>query len=303
MPVFGILDSDGNYVIKYTYDAWGNILNKEVIVDCIVSKHNPFLYKGYVYDVETEWYYLQSRFYIPSLCRFLSPDNVEYANPKTIGGLNLYAYCNNDSITYRQVSDFSGDSKSIPVRLSSISIAFSPVPEWVQTFISVVPDVLLGLKYFAARGIHTKFAYAKNTRYMFPIMGGTLRWFAVSKSNFGTLSKASFKQILTGDARAGLGAIAKSVGVTVGINFLTNVLFNLIENGFDFEDVDMWIDTCIDTAIGVSSYYLASGAMSLVTASLIGSGVAVPGIVVVGGVILLSIGIEWLIRELFNYHK
>lgn len=87
-------------MVKYRYDAWGNVLNKEVIVDCIVSNHNPFLYKGYVYDEETKWYYLQSRYYIPEIGRFLSLDSVDYADPTSIGGLNLYAYCNNDPINY-----------------------------------------------------------------------------------------------------------------------------------------------------------------------------------------------------------
>ena len=60
-----------------------------------------------MYDEETGWYYLQSRYYIPSLCRFLSPDSIDYANPTTIGGLNLYSYCNNDPVNY---CDPSGNS-------------------------------------------------------------------------------------------------------------------------------------------------------------------------------------------------
>ena len=43
--------------------------------------------------------------------------------------------------------------------------------------------------------------------------------------------------------------------------------------------------------------------MSLVTAGVVAAGFAMPGIVVIGGVVLLSIGFEWLIREISNYHQ
>ena len=63
----------------------------------------------------------------------------------------------------------------------------------------------------------------------------------------------------------------------------------------------MLVDTAIDTDIGVGSYYLAVGAMSLATAGLLAAGVALPGIVVVGGVVILSIGFEHLIRAISGY--
>ena len=94
-------------MVRYRYDAWGNVLSKTVNVPCIASNYNPFIYKGYMYDEETGWYYLQSRYYIPSLCRFLSPDSIDYADPETIGGLNLFAYCNNNPIN---CVDYSGHS-------------------------------------------------------------------------------------------------------------------------------------------------------------------------------------------------
>ena len=49
-------------------------------------------------DVETGLYYCKSRYYSPELCRWLSVDDAKYLNHQSINGLNLYAYCNNDSI-------------------------------------------------------------------------------------------------------------------------------------------------------------------------------------------------------------
>ena len=43
-------------------------------------------------------YYLINRYYDPETGRFLSADDVSYLDPETIGGLNLYAYCNNNPV-------------------------------------------------------------------------------------------------------------------------------------------------------------------------------------------------------------
>jgi hypothetical protein len=38
------------------------------------------------------------RYYNPEWGRWLSPDDIEYLDPHSINGLNLYAYCNNDPV-------------------------------------------------------------------------------------------------------------------------------------------------------------------------------------------------------------
>ena len=174
------------------------------------------------------------------------------------------------------------------------------VPGWLSTVVGAIPDFILGFRYLASAGMHSKFAYATNTRYMYPIMGGTWRWFAKSSSNFGTIVQGTFKQILAGDARAGFGTIAKSVGGVVGLSALINFGFNFYENNWKIDSA-MLKDTVIDTAIGVGSYYLAAGTMSLVTAGVVAAGVAMPGILVVGSIVLLSVGFEHVIRAIFDY--
>ena len=118
-----------------------------------------------------------------------------------------------------------------------------------------IPDFILGMRYLAASGMHSKFAYVTNTRYMHPIMGGTWRWFGKSSSSFGTVAQGTFKQILTGDARAGFGAIAKSVGGVVGLNELVNFGFNLydgsivlVESPFSNAQVYFYSETKPDEA-------------------------------------------------------
>ena len=62
------------------------------------------------------------RYYSPDLCRFIQPDDIEYLDPSSINGLNLYCYCMNNPIMY---SDPSGHS-----------------PEWLKTGIVIGASVL-----------------------------------------------------------------------------------------------------------------------------------------------------------------
>ena len=45
-------------------------------------------------------YYLKTRYYDPEICRFITIDDISYLAPDTINGLNLYAYCLNNPVTY-----------------------------------------------------------------------------------------------------------------------------------------------------------------------------------------------------------
>lgn len=103
--IIALLDSNGSVVVRYVYDAWGNhaVLdaNGADIADAShIGNRNPFRYRGYYYDTETELYYLQTRYYDPETGRFITIDGIEYLDPETINGLNLYAYCGNNPVMY-----------------------------------------------------------------------------------------------------------------------------------------------------------------------------------------------------------
>ena len=102
--IIALLDSNGRIVVKYAYDAWGNVSvmdnNGVIISDSgYIGNINPFRYRSYYYDTETKLYFLKTRYYDPEVGRFISPDSIEYLDPETINGLNLYSYCNNNPIT------------------------------------------------------------------------------------------------------------------------------------------------------------------------------------------------------------
>ncbi|MBO5412034.1 MAG: hypothetical protein J6A38_02990, partial [Clostridia bacterium] len=97
--IIAILDDTGKVVVRYAYNAWGGHSIEVVDSDCAdIAYKNPFRYRGYYYDAETGLYYLHARYYDPTTGRFISPDGIEYLDPESINGLNLYAYCGNDPV-------------------------------------------------------------------------------------------------------------------------------------------------------------------------------------------------------------
>ena len=97
--IIALIDNSGAVVVEYKYDAWGNheaeVANEDYVT---LAEINPYRYRGYYYDSETDLYFLQTRYYDPVVGRFISRDSIEYADPETICGLNLYAYCGNNPV-------------------------------------------------------------------------------------------------------------------------------------------------------------------------------------------------------------
>ncbi|MDL2328052.1 RHS repeat-associated core domain-containing protein [Ruminococcaceae bacterium OttesenSCG-928-A11] len=99
--------SNSTLVGTYSYDAWGRILattkaSASSDPNDILTK-NPFRYRGYYYDTETSWYYLQSRYYDPAVRRFINADTTDILGEpgeEAVAGidLNLFAYCDNNPV-------------------------------------------------------------------------------------------------------------------------------------------------------------------------------------------------------------
>ena len=91
--IVGIVDSTGALVVEYKYDAWGRPLSVEGSLKTTLGAVNPFRYRGYVYDEETELYYLRSRYYYPKVSRFILEDRI--IGRRRLLQHNLYSYvCN-----------------------------------------------------------------------------------------------------------------------------------------------------------------------------------------------------------------
>ena len=212
-----------------------------------------------------------------------------------------YPAFSNTSNTTSSIStcDLNGISGNLAVGSSKNPSA----PEWLKIVVGALPDAKLALAYLRAHGVKSSFAYATAKTYRFPILKGTFASFKIGKYNYGSLVWASFRQITADSARGSFKAFAKNFGktslYTIGVNFA----FNLYENNWQI-DAPMLLDTAIDSAIGVTSYYLAAGTMSLLSAgALMAFGLNVPGLIVVGGVVLLSMGYDALIRIIIGYDE
>lgn len=126
--VLAITDTEGSIVGDYEYDAWGKVLT----ADTDIAEQNPIRYRGYYYDNETGYYYLQSRYYDSNICRFINADIPEIAKiSKSISsGLNTFAYCNNEPI-----------NTSDPTGHFTIKISRKMVGSFLDILLSLIPGI------------------------------------------------------------------------------------------------------------------------------------------------------------------
>lgn len=95
--VVKLVTASGTEAASYAYDAWGNLLS----ASGSMAYTNPLRYRGYYYDAETRFYYLQSRYYDPVYHRFINADSYASTNATNATACNMFAYCYNNPVIYR----------------------------------------------------------------------------------------------------------------------------------------------------------------------------------------------------------
>lgn len=162
--ITAIVDSKGEVIVRYYYDAFGNRSTDygtsdlfQLIVKISCSSCNVFGYRGYCYDADTGLYYLQSRYYDPETGRFINADDTSYLNATgTVLGCNLFAYCENDpvnnidpegTISINSVLSISSVVSSVLSVLGTFAlIAFKQTPwmkfiSWAIAAVAIVSNV------------------------------------------------------------------------------------------------------------------------------------------------------------------
>ena len=86
--VWGYVDSQNNVVARWTYDAWGNVVEESVSDPALASLRHRF--QGREWSAATGLINFRMRWYDPETGRWLSKDPIGLS-----GGLNLYAFCGN----------------------------------------------------------------------------------------------------------------------------------------------------------------------------------------------------------------
>ena len=92
-----ILDTDGEIVVEYAYDAWGGHVTVGGTMANTLGTLNPLTYRGYVYDAETGLYYVSSRYYDPEIGRWINADGYVSTGQGVLGN-NMFAYCGNNPV-------------------------------------------------------------------------------------------------------------------------------------------------------------------------------------------------------------
>ncbi len=164
--VIAMVDKNAQTVARYTYDAWGKVLSvKDANGDLIdandhIATINPFRYRCYYYDTEIDLYYTASRYYNPSLARFVNYDDARTLTiNETILIKNLQAYCLNNPVNYTDITGYVVTPANV-----------------IGAVIGVVGGAILGLalaNYFNLKG-WKRWAVTSSTSLLLGIVG----WFA-----------------------------------------------------------------------------------------------------------------------------
>ena len=117
--VVQLRDQNNAVVANYQYDAWGKLLyvydnaGTEITDADHIALINPLRYRGYYYDSETGFYYIQSRYYDPVIRRFINADGYVSTGQGVLGN-NMFAYCGNNPVNradptgmfWKEIGDF-----------------------------------------------------------------------------------------------------------------------------------------------------------------------------------------------------
>ena len=89
-------------------------------------------YRGYYYDTETGFCYLQSRYYDPETGRFLNADDVDYIgySGKQLS-YNIFAYCENNAVCCIDICGFITERINIRLRDGFANIALKAVLNYI----------------------------------------------------------------------------------------------------------------------------------------------------------------------------
>ena len=171
--VIGLLDTKGKELVKYSYDAWGNIIDVSYENETAL-KLNHITYRGYYKDNESGFYYLQSRYYDSETGRFINADDVKILGIKdtSIYKDNLYCYCNNNVVN---CTDPNGKSPIIIyyayefikacVILVGTVIAYCSIKKIMNSFkeyCKLVGNGMSGIAYTVVHGGKRAFSWGKS---------------------------------------------------------------------------------------------------------------------------------------------
>ena len=95
----GLMNTSMQMVVKYSYDPWGKLTGTTATSAYVaLAQANPLRYRSYCYDIETGFYYLQTRYYDPTIARFINADSYLSTDSTGLLSYNMFAYCENNPV-------------------------------------------------------------------------------------------------------------------------------------------------------------------------------------------------------------
>ena len=269
--IIDIIDINGNVVVTYTYDPYGKLMSTSGSLASTLGIINSMLYKGYVYDVETQLFYCNSRYYSPELCRFISPDSIEYLDPQSINGLNLYCYCMNNPIMY---SDPSGHFVITATMIWAAIGIGAAIGGGIGFGAAYIPDVIENVEADGFQWSDLNTFEGNWQHYIGSTLGGAVAGAGIGLCSVlgGGLGVAlSTGTVLSIGGTAISGGTALAMGV--GGAFLTGGLGYAVRTGISDQENFEWSDMFIETGANAIS------GMLTFTGAMVGGimGVKVPG--------------------------
>ncbi len=221
-------------------------------INAFIAVKNPFRYRSYYYDFETNLYYLNSRYYDPQIGRFINADNISNVDKSTFNGLNLYAYCVNNPV---MLTDSQGESW------------WSDFWKGVKNFFKKVGDVIAGTFTSALLVVGglliTVFSGGSLYNIGSMLIGAGVGGFIGGLDSY--LNGGSYWAGYRGGAIAGsISAFAASFGIKLAFfgGFIGNLLGTLVTDGFNGENLsgyDYWKNLIAESISGGLISMLAWG--------------------------------------------
>jgi len=148
--VVDIYNQNGTPAVHYIYDSWGNTVSvldnngNEITAANHIGILNQIRYRGYYLDAETGYYYLMSRYYNPTVGRFLNAD-LYTTTGQTVLSTNMFAYCENNPIIYSDSDGYLADAAfaDVPLMaylaelLAAIAVAVTSI-NWMPILICIL---------------------------------------------------------------------------------------------------------------------------------------------------------------------
>ena len=221
--VIAIVDKEAKTVARYSYDAWGAVTSSvtysELTNNIDIATINPFRYRGYYYDEAVGLYYLQSRYYDPTIGRFINGDDTDVLCFDTdILEEDLYSYCHNSPINSSDPSGYSFKNNLLSVLKSLGLKAFKILRQATSLFLK---NIRSGKIPCAGLAIIIDFCVSL----IIPHLPQTMKKIAKILLGYKSINSGIVNAVM-GRMKSSLGVILTKFGCTVTLNVIFSTIVN-----------------------------------------------------------------------------